>query len=104
MNQITIKDKNNLDYVVEALEGSFEKNIGKGTRWSFEYSVKDSKGDKIGFGDFRVNCSAKHLHLEDREIFVILLKIGASKVKEDIDNNLSIESKCYNINTSSCRE
>jgi len=102
--EIKIRDNKGIEYIVEVLDETLTKSTDKGVKWGFEYRVKDLGGERIGWGHFSVSCSANHTHMEDEEIYTILLRIGAYKVKEDIDNNLMPESKAYNINVSNCQE
>ncbi|MDD5760746.1 MAG: hypothetical protein PHF45_01680 [Candidatus Pacebacteria bacterium] len=93
-----IEDKNGKDYVVEIDENSFKKDIRDShSNWSVKYSVKNKKNEEIGFGSFSITCLFEYEHLEDEKIFDFLVTLGASRVREDINNGKPIESVGYHI-------
>lgn len=104
MKQINIKDKNNIEYTIEIVEDSFKNEvINNSTKWSVKYRVKNKTGDMLGYGGFYLNCSLAHEHLENEKIFNSLIALGAQKVKVDIDDDETIESKGYNMHAIDCQ-
>ncbi len=90
-------------YTIDPVEETAKKIVSNDDiSWSVQYELRDRNDRKIGFGVISLQCKENHEHLEEKKVYATLVRIGAMKIKDDIEDERELKDQKYDIKVENC--